>query len=306
MIRAVSSSAATRSGVACAVSAFLIWGLFPLYWKRLAAVGALEVVAHRTTWALVAVAFWVTVSRRWREALALAVRPRTVLVLGGTAMLIAANWLIYVWAVIGGRIVEASLGYYINPLVNVVLGVLVLRERLSRVQQVAVALAGAGVAVLTLGYGRFPWVALVLAATFALYGLGRKTVAADAVIGLLWETALLAPLAASYLVVLAGRGTGALGRLGATTDVLLLLAGIVTAIPLVLFTLGARRLPLSTLGMIQYLSPTCQFLLAVLLYREPFTAAHAVTFACIWTALGLLTWDLRTHLRALPPDAVTP
>ena len=299
----MSERVAQRTGVLAAVAAFLMWGMFPLYWKQLAAVPALEVVAHRTAWGFVAVAVWVTLQRRWREARAIAARPRVVLTLALTAVLIAVNWSLYVWAVINGHIVESSLGYYINPLVNVVLGVVVLHERLGRVRRVAVALAGVGVAVLTVGYGRFPWIALGLALTFAFYGLLRKTVAADAVMGLLYETAILTPLAAGYLALVASRGTGALGRLGHATDALLILGGVVTAVPLALFAVGARGLPLSTLGLFQYISPSMQFLLAVLLYREPFTPAHAAAFACIWAALALLTWDLRRRLRAIPAPA---
>jgi chloramphenicol-sensitive protein RarD len=194
-------------------------------------------------------------------------------------------------------VVEASLGYFINPLVNVLLGVLVLRERLGRAQRIAVALAAAGVAVLTLWHGRLPWIALALAVSFGLYGLARKTVRADAVVGLLWETAILTPLAAGYLILLDQRGVGAFGLSHHGTSALLALGGAITAVPLVLFTVGARALPLSTVGFLQYLSPSLQFLLAVLVFREPFTAVHAATFAFIWAALAILTWDLRRRLR---------
>ena len=277
--------------------AFLLWGLFPLYWKLLAAVPALEVVAHRTAWGFVAVAAWVTLRGRWADARSVASRPATIARLAGSAVLIALNWLLYVWAVIHDHVVEASLGYFINPLVNVLLGVLVLRERLSRAQRVAVALAAAGVAVLTVGHGRLPWIALALAVSFGLYGLARKTVGADAVVGLLWETGLLAPLAFGWLASLDARGTGSFGAGHPGASALLALGGAVTAVPLVLFALGARSLPLSTLGLLQYVSPSIQFLLAVLVFREPFTAAHAATFACIWAALGVLSWDLRRRLR---------
>ena len=277
--------------------AFLLWGLFPLYWKLLAAVPALEVVAHRTAWGFVAVAAWVTLRGRWADARSVASRPATIARLAGSAVLIALNWLLYVWAVIHDHVVEASLGYFINPLVNVLLGVLVLRERLSRAQRVAVALAAAGVAVLTVGHGRLPWIALALAVSFGLYGLARKTVGADAVVGLLWETGLLAPLALGWLASLDARGTGSFGAGHPGASALLALGGAVTAVPLVLFALGARSLPLSTLGLLQYVSPSIQFLLAVLVFREPFTAAHAATFACIWAALGVLSWDLRRRLR---------
>ncbi|MGV8039228.1 MAG: EamA family transporter RarD [Thermoanaerobaculaceae bacterium] len=297
----MSDSPGHRSGVVCAVAAFLMWGLFPLYWKPLAAVPAIEVVAHRTFWGMLSVAVWVTLRGRWAAVSAVIRSPRTLAVLAGTAALIGFNWLLYIWAVTHDHVMESSLGYFINPLVNVLLGVVVLRERLGRLQTAAVALAGVGVAVLAVGYGRFPWIALGLATSFALYGLARKTVAADAVIGLLVETSLLAPFAAAFLLAREHAGAGAFGHSGVWPTALLLLAGPVTAVPLVLFTEGARRLPLSTVGLFQYISPSCQFLLAVLVYREPFTASHAATFGCIWAALALLTWDLRRHLRALPP-----
>jgi chloramphenicol-sensitive protein RarD len=295
----------SRVGLASAAAAFFLWGLFPLYWKQLSSVPALEVVSHRTSWGFLSVALWVTLRHRWPDALALARRPRTLLTVAVAALLIGFNWLLYVWAVIHGHIVEASLGYYINPLVNVLLGVAVLRERLDRPQSIAVALAATGVAVLTIVHGRFPWIAISLACTFGLYGLVRKTVAADAVVGLLWETAILTPAAAAYLALLAARHSGAFGASTATT-MLLVLGGAVTAVPLALFAHGARSLPLSTLGFVQYLSPSLQFLIAVFVYDEPFTAAHAVTFTCIWTALAVLTWDLRKRLGSLPPESSSP
>jgi chloramphenicol-sensitive protein RarD len=191
----VKSGGSPRAGTAAAVAAFLMWGLFPLYWKLLASVPALEVVAHRMAWGLVSVAAWVTLRRRWADARAVASRPGTVLRLAGSGALISLNWLLYIWAVIHDHVAEASLGYFVNPLVNVLLGVLFLRERLGRAQRIAVVLAAVGVAILTLWHGRLPWIALVLAVSFGLYGLARKTVGADAVIGLLWETGLVTPLA---------------------------------------------------------------------------------------------------------------
>lgn len=288
----MTSPTAHRTGVLSAVSAFLMWGLFPLYWKPLAEVPAIEVVAHRTVWGMLSVAVWVTLQQRWADVRAVLRRPRTLVVLTATALLIAGNWLLYIWAVTHDHVMESSLGYFINPLANVLLGVVILKERLGRLQQVAVGLACTGVAVLTFGYGRFPWIALGLATSFALYGLARKTVAADAVTGLLVETSLLAPIAAGFLLLRESAGCAAFGHAGLTPTGLLLLAGPVTALPLVLFTRGARLLPLSTIGLFQYISPSCQFLLAIFVYREPFTAAHAVTFACIWAALALLTRDL--------------
>jgi chloramphenicol-sensitive protein RarD len=293
----VKTGVAPRAGLAAALAAFLLWGLFPLYWKMLASVPALEVVAHRMAWGLVSVGAWVTLRGRWADARAVAARPGTVARLAASGALISLNWLLYIWAVIHDQVVEASLGYFINPLVNVLLGIVVLHERLNRAQRIAVALAASGVAVLTVAHGRLPWIALALAVTFGLYGLARKTVAADAVVGLLWETALMTPLAAGYLVVLAQRGAGAFGQAHPGISALLVLGGAVTAVPLALFAQGARALPLSTVGFLQYLSPSLQFLLAVLVFREPFTPAHAATFAFIWTALAILTWDLRRRLR---------
>ncbi len=291
-----------RAGIACATGAFVLWGLFPLYWKQLASVPALEVVAHRTIWGCLSLIAWVTLRRGWADVRSVARAPRTLALLTASAGLIGLNWLLYIWAVTHGHIVDASLGYYLNPLVNVLLGVLVLRERLSRGQTIAVALACAGVAILTLSYGRLPWIALALASTFGLYGLVRKTVAAEPLVGLLWETALLAPIALAFLLAAEARGAGAFGHGAAVTSLLLALGGAVTAVPLVLFAFGARALPLSTLGFIQYLSPSLQFLLGVLLYREPFTLAHGVSFAVIWTALVLLTLELRRRLgRATRP-----
>jgi len=293
----VNPGASSRRGLAAAVAAFVMWGLFPLYWKLLAAVPAVEVVAHRMAWGLAAVAAWVTLRGRWADVRAVASRPRTVARLAGSGALISVNWLLYIWAVIHDRVVEASLGYFVNPLVNVVLGVLVLHERLNRAQRIAVALAAAGVALLTAAHGRLPWIAVALAVSFGLYGLARKTVGADAVVGLLWETALMTPLAAGYLAVLGQRGAGAFGASHPATSALLALGGAVTAVPLALFAQGARALPLSTVGFLQYLSPSLQFLLAVLVFREPFTAVDAATFAFIWAALAILTWDLRRRLR---------
>jgi chloramphenicol-sensitive protein RarD len=282
-----------RRGLVQAFGAFFLWGLFPIYWKQLAAVPALEVVAHRTVWGFACLAAWVTLRRRWAEVRSVAGAPRTIAVLTGGAALIGFNWLLYIWAVTHGHVVDASLGYYLNPLVNVLLGIVLLRERLSRRQALAVALAACGVGVLTIRYGGLPWISLALAGSFGLYGLVRKTVAADALVGLLWETALLTPFAALFLAVAAAHGTGAFGHGPAHDSLLLALAGAVTVVPLMLFALGARALPLSTLGFVQYVSPSLQFLLGVFLYHEPFGVAQAVAFAFIWAALVLLTLEMR-------------
>ncbi len=290
----------TRLGLLYAASAFLIWGLTPVYWKLLVQVPAAEILAHRIVWGLVVVAGWMSLRGRWPELAAGVRQPRTVAALAASTVFIAVNWGLFVWAVNNDRVLATSLGYYINPLVNVVLGLVVLGERLNRRQWIAVSLAAAAVTILTIAQGRLPWISLVLAFSFALYGLLRKTVRVDAVVGLSFETMALAPIAAAFLLYQKARGEAAFGSQTVGIDVLLVAAGAVTVVPLILFTLGVRRLPLSTAGLMQYIAPTCTFILAVFLYNETFSAAHAVSFILIWTALGIYTFDLRQRLRDRP------
>ena len=293
----------TRRGVAYAGAAFLFWGLSPVYWKLLVAVPAAEVLAHRIVWSALLLAALLAAKRRGGELLAAVRRPRTLATLVVTTALIAVNWYVYIWAMAAERVLEASLGYFVNPRVNVLLGVVFLRERLSRAQGVAVALAAVGVAVMTAEVGRVPWAALVLALTFGFYGLLRKTVDAGPQVGLAVETALLTPLTLLWLAGVDRAGGGAFARGDLATDLLLAGAGAVTVLPLVWFTHGARLLPLSALGLIQYLAPTIQFLLAVLVYGEPFRTAHLVAFTIIWTGLAVFSWDLRRRVRRplVPP-----
>jgi chloramphenicol-sensitive protein RarD len=287
-------------GLLYATGAFLFWGVVPVYWKMLQHVPALEILAHRIIWGLVFVALWMTIRGRWPDLRSVFRRPRTVAALLASTVFIAANWGLFIYAVVTDRVLATSLGYFINPLVNVLLGLVVLQERLNRRQWVAVALAGLAVALLTVQAGQLPWISLVLPVSFGLYSLLRKTVHADAVVGLTFETAALAPLAAAVLVRQEYLGVGALGNQDFKIDLLLIAAGAVTAVPLILFTLGVRRIPLSTAGLLQYIAPTCTFLLAVLLYKEPFTTAHAVSFGLIWTALAIYSLDLRAKLRRKP------
>jgi chloramphenicol-sensitive protein RarD len=287
----------TRLGLVYGALAFVIWGLTPMYWKLLVHVPAAEILAHRVVWGLFVVAGWMSLRGRWPELAAAVKRPRTVAALALSTVLIGINWGLFVWAVNTGRVLSTSLGYFINPLVSVVLGLAVLGERLNRRQWIAVALAAAAVTILTIRQGHLPWISLVLAVSFALYGLLRKTMRADAVVGLTVETMALAPLAAAFLLLQKRRGVAAFGFQGTEINVLLVTAGVVTVVPLILFTLGVRRLPLSTAGLLQYIAPTCTFVLAVFLYREPFSAAHAVSFALIWIALGIYTFDLRRRLQ---------
>lgn len=272
-------------GLIAAAAAYILWGLFPLYIKQVAHVNAAEVVAHRSAWSLVFVFALLLAWRRtaWLKA---ALTDRHVLkVFAASALLLGLNWGLYVWAVSAGRILDASLGYFINPLINVLLGVLVLHERPRPRQWAAVGIAAAGVLWLIVAAGEWPWVALVLACTFGLYGLLRKTAPLGAAEGLALETLLQAPVALALVGWWTWQGTGGLAGHDGVTLTWLLLAGPFTAIPLLLFAAGARRLPLATLGLLQYLGPTLQFVIGVFVYGEPFSAERAVGFALIWLAL---------------------
>jgi chloramphenicol-sensitive protein RarD len=290
----------TRSrGWASALAAYTLWGLFPIYFKALARVPSLEVLAHRVLWSVALLVPVVAVLRRGatvRQAL----RTWRGLAAPTSATLVAVNWLVYIWAVQVGRVVEASLGYFVNPLVSVLLGVAFLGERLRRAQALAVALAGAGVVWLVVALHLVPWLPLSLALSFGLYGLVRKRAGMDPVGGLLAETALLAPAALGYLAV---RGPANAFGNGPGMSALLAAAGPITTVPLILFADGVRRLPLSTVGLLQYVTPTLQFLLGVAVFREAFTPAHAVAFACIWSALVLYSWDALRRAGAQPAAA---
>jgi chloramphenicol-sensitive protein RarD len=279
----------TTAGVAYALAAFLFWGGIPVYFKAVGQVPAPEILAHRVVWSVVLLAGLVTLTRHWPVIARALAERRTRLLLVLSTLVVSVNWLVFIWAIAAGRVLETSLGYYINPLVNVVLGVVVLRERIGPWRGFAVGLAALGVLNLAFRADGLPWVSLTLALTFGLYGLIRKTVRIEAVDGLFVETALLLPLALAYLGYLALAGGGAFGALDPETDLLLLLAGAVTALPLIWFTAAARRLDYSTVGFFQYIAPSCHFLLAIFLYGEPFTGAHLATFLCIWSALAIIT-----------------
>ncbi len=273
------------TGFIYALLAYAAWGVFPVYFKALPDVPADQVLAHRIVWSVVLLAVVVPVLGRWSTVVA-SFRPIMLV----SALLVAANWGTYIWAVQSGRVLEASLGYFVNPLLSVLLGVIFLHERLRRRQVYAIGLAAVGVVGLVIRLHALPWLPLTLALTFGLYGLVRKHAGVDPVGGLLVEASALAAPALAWLVLCASRGSGAFGR-GAGTTALLVAAGPVTAVPLIWFAVGVRRLPLSTVGILQYVTPTLQFLLAVVLYREPFGSAQAIAFAFIWTALALYTWD---------------
>ncbi|AUX30813.1 MULTISPECIES: EamA family transporter RarD [Sorangium] len=285
-------------GVVYGVAAYSAWGVVPVFWKQLRHVGAVEILAHRTVWSLLAFAALTLVTGQLR-ALGAALRDRRVVgAMAATGALVSANWVLFIYAVSVGRVLDASLGYFINPLLSVLLGMVFLRERLRPAQWIALGLAAAGVVHLAVRAGAVPWIALALAGTFGVYGLLRKVVAVNSLPGSTLETLFIAPLGAAYLASLHARGAGAMGRVDLRTDLLLAATGIVTALPLVWFTNAARRLSLTTLGFLQYLAPSGQFLLAVLVYGEPFTATQAVSFACIWTGLAVFSADAALRARA--------
>jgi len=287
-----------RLGVLSGLAAYSLWGLFPLYFPLLEPAGGLEIVAHRVLWSLVFIGILLTALRNWSQVRALVTDRRRLLVLTGAAVFIAVNWLVFVYGVNSGQVVETSLGYFINPLVSVLLGVLVFGERLRRLQWVAVGIAAVAVTVLTVDYGRPPWIALALAATFALYGVMKKVVRVDAAPGLFVETALVAVPAAVVLSVLHSGGDGTFGNLGAGHTLLLVSSGIATAVPLLLFAAAARRIPLSTLGLLQYLTPLMQLAIGVFVYDEPMPPARLAGFVIVWVALAVFTADSLRHARA--------
>jgi chloramphenicol-sensitive protein RarD len=296
----VRAEGVSRAGLAYAVSAYALWGFLPVYFLALAPSGPVEIVALRILLSLVFCALLIAVTRSWRSFRALVRDRRVVLTMGLAGVLIFANWLTYVFATLTGHVVEAALGYFINPIVTVFLGVIVLRERLNAVQWTAVGISIVAVVVLAVGYGQLPWIALVLAFSFGFYGLIKKRVGhrVDAVSGLTLETAWLAPVAAILLVVVASTTGLTLGTVGGWHTVLLLSAGAVTAIPLLLFAAASRRLPLIFMGFIQYFAPFIQFLVGVVVLREPMPPERWVGFGLVWLALGVLTFDLMRGARA--------
>ena len=284
-----------RVGVVAGLSAYLLWGVFPLYFPLLEPAGGLEIVAHRVVWSLLFVGLLLSVRRGWGQVRAAFADRRTLGVLALAAVLIVVNWLVFVHGVNSGHVVETSLGYFINPLVSVLLGVVVFGERLRRLQWVAVGTAAVAVVVLTVDYGRPPWIALALAGSFGLYGLMKKLVRVEAAPGLFVETALVVLPALVVIGVLESRGTAAFGPAGAGNALLLVGSGVATAIPLLLFAAAARRVPLSTVGLLQYVNPLMQLVIAVFVFHEPLPPARLAGFAIVWLALAVFTVDtLRT------------
>jgi chloramphenicol-sensitive protein RarD len=292
---------AMQIGILYAATAYILWGLFPIYFKALQNVPPLEILWHRIAWAFVFLFIVLTVLRQWSWLAKVARQPKVLAGFTASAVLLSVNWFIYIWSVNNDHVVDASLGYFMNPLVTVLLGFLLLHERLRPAQWAAVALAAAGVAWLTWQAGHPPWIGLALAFTFGFYGLLRKTAALGALEGLSLETFLLFPIAFGYLVWLALNNQNAFLHASVSSKWLLAAAGPITAIPLLLFAAGARRIPMSTLGLLQYLAPTLQLLLGVLLYNEPFGGKLLAGYAVIWSALAL--YSLEGLWRAWPAGA---
>ena len=291
-----------RKGVLYAIGAYVMWGLFPLYWKQLESVPALQIIGHRIGWSFILLLLVVLATRQWEAFRAAAGDRRIIRIYLAAALLITANWFTYVWAVNQGFVVETSLGYYINPLFSVLLGVTVFRERLRPVQWTPIVLAALGVLYLTFTYGALPWIALTLAFTFGLYGMVKKMAPLGALHGLTLETGLMFIPALAYLAWCEFTGQGAFLHSGLRADWMMVGAGLVTTVPLLLFSSAAPRVPLTLIGILQYINPTMQFLLGVLVYREPFTHARMIGFGLVWAGLILFWAEGLYARRMLAPE----
>ncbi|MBW2329034.1 MAG: EamA family transporter RarD [Deltaproteobacteria bacterium] len=295
----------SRIGLAAALSAYCMWGVFPLYWKALQVIPSWEIICHRIVWSLVLTFILLILRGRQQALLEALTNRRTLLTTLATSTLLGSNWLVYIWAVNNGNIVESSLGYFINPLIAVLLGVVFLQEKLRIGQWIALGVALGGVLYLTFSYGRFPWIGLTLAITFALYSLLRKTAALHSLEGLFCETVLLSIPAGLTLLYLTHQGTSGFVSQGPWITLMLIGTGLVTSIPLLLFVFGAQRITMTAIGLMQYLAPTIQFLIGLLIFHEPFPPAKMIGFAIIWSALALFTIEgitLRLHHRTRPLD----
>lgn len=291
-----------KSGIIYGVVAYLIWGVLPLYWRLMESIPAEEILAHRVFWSLIFMIFVILYNRQLQELkdyLKNAMKQtKQLMALAIAAALISVNWFIYIWAVNHEQVVEASLGYYINPLVSVLLGIIFLKERLNVWQMLSFALAAIGVAILTVQHGNFPWIAITLAVTFGLYGLAKKLIRVDSSIGLTFETAMVSPIALIYIVFLGFKGIGSFSVF--TLDSLLFIgAGPATALPLLLFAKGAQRIPLTMMGFLQYIAPTISLLLGIFIFNETFTNTHMLTFGLIWTSLIIFSFSKTKRMESI-------
>ena len=292
-----------NKGIWYGLAAYAMWGLFPIYWKWLHEVPALQVIGHRISWSFILLAVVILLSKQWAPFRSAVMAPRIIGIYAIAGVLLSINWLVYVWGVNSGFIVETSLGYFINPLISVLLGVLFLHERLRTMQWVPVGLAAAGVLYLTFTYGRLPWIALSLAFSFGIYGLVKKIAPLGSLYGLTLETALVFPIALLYLTFVQFQGTGAFLHQGLPTDLLLIGTGVVTSIPLLMFASAARQIPLTMIGVLQYVAPTLQFLIGVFLYHEPFDHTRLIGFSLVWVAL-IIFWVENYLASRLPVQPI--
>lgn len=282
-----------KKGILYGLGAYALWGLFPIYWKLLHAVPALQIIGHRIGWSFIVLVVFILLTKQWRDFRA-ALRPKVIGVYALAGILLSINWLIYVWGVNAGFIVETSLGYFINPLLSVLFGVIFLRERLRFAQWIPVAVAALGVLYLTFAYGRPPWIALSLAFSFGLYGLVKKIAPLGSLYGLALETAVVFPVALIYLLYVEATGAGVFLHDRPIIDLLLAGAGVVTTVPLLMFASAAKQIPLTMVGLLQYIAPTLQFLIGVFIYKEPFDRSHMIGFGIVWLAL-IIFW-IENHL----------
>jgi chloramphenicol-sensitive protein RarD len=292
-----------NKGIWNGLAAYALWGFFPIYWKLLQQVPALEVIGHRIGWSFLLLIAVILFTRQWDQFRAAAFAPKVTVIYAIAGILLTINWLIYVWGVNSGFIVETSLGYFINPLISVLLGVVFLRERLRLAQWIPIGLAAAGVLYLTVTYGRLPWIALSLAFSFGTYGLVKKLAPLGSLYGLALETALVFPAALIYLAFAEFTGTGSFLHRGVFTDILLIGTGAVTSIPLLMFASAARQIPLTMIGILQYVAPTIQFLIGVFLYHEPFDQSRLIGFSLVWLAL-IIFWVENYFAHRIPVQPI--
>jgi chloramphenicol-sensitive protein RarD len=291
-----------KKGILSGMAAYALWGFFPIYWKLLHDVPALQLLGHRIGWSFGLLMLYIILTKQWNDFRSVAFNKKTIGIYAIAGVLLSLNWLVYVWGVNAGFIIETSLGYFINPLLSVLFGVLFLRERLRPTQWIPVLIAAIGVIYLTVTYGRLPWIALSLAITFGLYGLVKKLSPLGSVYGLTLETGIVFPIAMIYLAIIQSNGTGAFLHKGLTIDLLLVGAGIVTTIPLLMFASAAKQIPLNMIGVLQYFAPTIQFLIGVFLFKEPFDTTRLIGFSIVWLAL-IIFWveNLTAHRAPVDP-----
>jgi len=292
-----------NKGILNGLGAYVLWGFFPIYWKWLHQVPALQVIGHRIGWSFILLIILILITRQWQAFRTAALTSKTIAIYFVAAILLSVNWLVYVWGVNAGFIVETSLGYFINPLLSMLLGMIFFRERLRPVQWIPVGLAAAGVIYLTVAYGRLPWIALSLAFSFGFYGLVKKLAPLGSLYGLTLETALVFPIALAYLAFVNFTGTGSFLHEGPLTDLLLIGTGIVTSIPLLMFASAARQIPLTMIGILQFIAPTLQFLIGIFLYHELFDRSRLIGFGLVWLAL-IIFWVENYLANRLPVQPI--